>query len=589
MSYTAPVEEMAFALEEVSGLAEARAAGAVGDLSAVDVSAILSEAGRFAEERLAPLDAVGDHHHSRFENGRVTTPPGWKEAWDAWVEGGWSSLTGNPAFGGQGLPMALQIAVTETWNQANAAFALNPLLSVGAVEALELHGTEELKALYLPRLIAGTWTGTMNLTEPQSGSDLSQLRTRAEPDGERYRLFGQKIYITYGEHDLAENIVHMVLARLPDAPEGTRGISLFLVPKFVPNADGSLGERNDVACVGIERKLGMHASPTCTMAYGAEGRGAVGWLVGEPNEGLKAMFVMMNNARVQVGIQGVALAERATQRALAFARERRQGRAPSYSGAGMAPIVHHPDVQRMLATMRAATDAARAVCYATAVAIDRGRPGRRDAAFWKGRADLLTPVAKAFSTDIGVEVASLGIQVHGGMGYVEETGAAQQYRDARIFPIYEGTNGIQAIDLVRRKIGLEDGAVLAAFLAELRAVAVEARGANHLRLAPAAERLDAAVAAVEGAAEALLRALGEGGGERALAGASPFLRALGLTAGGAYLCRAALRSRNGLAERRAALARHFAHAFVAGVPTLCAAAVEGADDVLEAGGLVAAA
>jgi len=589
MSYTAPVEEMAFVLEEVAGLGEARAAGAVGDLSAEDVTAILSEAGRFAEERLAPLDAVGDRHHARFEDGRVTTPPGWKEAWAAWVAGGWSSLTGDPGFGGQGLPMALQIAATEIWNQANAAFALNPLLSVGAVEALQLHGTDALKALYLPHLNAGTWTGTMNLTEPHAGSDLSQLRTRAEPDGGRYRLFGAKIYITYGEHDLAENIVHMVLARLPDAPEGTRGISLFLVPKFVPGEDGSPAERNDVACVGIERKLGMHASPTCTMAYGAEGRGAVGWLVGAPHQGLRAMFTMMNNARVQVGIQGVAVAERATQRALAYARDRRQGRAASWRGEGMAPIVHHPDVRRMIATMRAATDAARAVAYACAVAIDRGRPGRPDAAFWQARADLLTPVAKAFATDVGVEVASLGIQVHGGMGYVEETGAAQHYRDARIYPIYEGTNGIQAIDLVRRKIGAADGEVLAAFLAELRAVASEARGANALRLGAAADRLDAAIAAVEAAAGALRRSLDDGGGERALAGATPFLRALGTTAGGAHLCRAALRSGNGLAARRAALARHFAHGFLAGVPALCSGAVEGADDVLEAGSLVAAA
>jgi len=589
MSYTAPVEEMAFALEEVAGLAEARAVGAVGEVSPEDVRAILAEAGRFAEERLAPLDAVGDRTGARLENGEVVTPPGWKEAWAEWIEGGWSSLTGDPEFGGQGLPMALQIALTETWNQANAAFALNPLLSVGAVEALQLHATDDLKALYLPKLNAGTWTGTMNLTEPHAGSDLSQLRTRAEPEGDRYRLFGQKIYITYGEHDLADNIVHMVLARLPGAPEGTRGISLFLVPKFLPGPDGQPGERNDVACVGLERKLGMHASPTCTMAFGADGRGAAGWLVGEPHQGLKAMFTMMNNARVQVGVQGVAVAERATQRALAYARERRQGRAASYDGEGMAPILHHADVARMLATMRSATDAARAVCYACAVAIDRGREGRPDAAFWKGRADLLTPVAKAFATDVGVEVASIGIQVHGGMGFIEETGAAQHYRDARIFPIYEGTNGIQAVDLVRRKIGLGDGEVLAAYLGELRQIAAESRGANHLRLAPAAERLEAALAAVEEAAAALRRALADDGADRALAAASPFLRALGTTAGGAYLCRSALRSSDGLATSRAALARHFAHGFLSGVPPLAEGAIAGADDVLEAGASMAAA
>ena len=583
MSYTAPVEEMAFTLEKVAGLSRARDDDAVGDVSAEDVRAILSEAGRFAEERLAPLDQVGDRHHAQLENGVVTTPPGWKDAWAAWIEGGWSSLTGDPDFGGQGLPMALQIAVTETWNQANPAFALNPLLSVGAIEAMQIHADDTLKALYLPAMNAGTWTGTMNLTEPQAGSDLSALRTRAEPDGERYRLFGQKIYITYGEHDLADNIVHMVLARLPDAPAGNRGISLFLVPKYVPDADGHPGARNDVTCVGLENKLGIRASPTCTMDYGGNGDGAIGWLVGPPHQGLKAMFTMMNNARVQVGIQGVAVAERATQRAVAFARERRQGKAQSYTGEGMAPIVHHPDVARMLATMRSATDAARAVCYACAVAIDRGRPGRPDAPFWQGRADLLTPVAKAFATDVGVEVASLGIQVHGGMGFVEETGAAQHYRDARIFPIYEGTNGIQAMDLVRRKIGLEEGAVLAAYLAELRTVAADARGANHIDLSTAAERLEAAVSAVDNAAAALCRAMEAGEGERALAAATPFLRALGITAGGAYLCAAALASGNGLAARRAGLARHFAHGFVAGVPALAAGAVDGAEDVLAAG------
>ncbi|WP_420392156.1 acyl-CoA dehydrogenase [Acuticoccus sp.] len=581
MTYTAAVDELVFTLETVAGLSAARDAGAVEGLGADDVRAILTEAARFAEDALAPLNSVGDRNHPVREGATVTTPPGWREAYRAWVDGGWGSLTGEEAWGGQALPMALQVALTDIFNQANAAFALNPLLTIGAVEAIQAHATDELKARYLPKMISGEWSGTMNLTEPQSGSDLGDLKTKAEPDGDRFRLFGQKIYITYGEHDLTDNIIHLVLARLPDAPEGTRGISLFLVPKVLVNEDGSLGARNDVEVVGLEHKLGINGSPTCTMAYGAGGEGAVGWLVGEPNRGLAAMFTMMNNARVQVGMQGAAIAERATQQALAYAFERRQGRAGSWSEGGMAPIAHHPDVKRMLLTCQAFTRAARAICYACAVAIDRGRPGKPDAAFWKSRADLLTPVAKAFATDVGVEVASLGVQVHGGMGFIEETGAAQHYRDARIFPIYEGTNGIQAIDLVRRKIVMEDGAALAAYLGELREVADAARGANELQLAGAARRLDEAIDAVERAADALRGALASGEVDRALAGASPFLRALGLTAGGAYLVTSALQS-NGSAEARAGLARFFADAQVSTVPALAISAVDGAADVLAA-------
>ncbi|WMS43330.1 acyl-CoA dehydrogenase [Acuticoccus sp. MNP-M23] len=575
MAYTAPIAELVFTLEEVAGLAEARNEGAAGDLGADDTLAILTEAGRFAEEALAPLNAIGDRTHARRDGREIITPPGWREAYDQWIEGGWGSLTGDPAYGGQGLPMALQVAATDIWNQANAAFALNPLLTIGAVEAIQAHGSDALKARYLPNLIAGRWTGTMNLTEPNAGSDLGDLKTRATPqDDGSYRLFGQKIYITYGEHDLAENIIHLVLARLPDAPAGTRGISLFLVPKFMVGADGAPGERNDVACVGIEGKLGINASPTCTMAYGADGDGAVGYLVGAPNKGLAAMFTMMNNARVQVGTQGASIAERAFQQALAYAGERRQGRATGQEGA--ASIVHHPDVKRMLLAMRASTRAARAICYACAVAIDRGRTDP----FYRARADLLTPVAKAFATDIGVEVASLGVQVHGGMGFIEETGAAQHYRDARIFPIYEGTNGIQAIDLVRRKLAMEDGAVLAAYLAELQEIADAARGHNTLNLAGAAATLDTALAAVATAADTLRERLGTDV-DATLAGASPFLRALGLTAGGAYLIKAALRDTEG-GGARAQLARFFADTGLAAVPGQTHAATEGAADVVDA-------
>ena len=587
MATIAPVAELAYTLEVVANLAAAREDGAAGELTAEDTRLILEEASRFAEETLVPLNAIGDRQHSRFEGGAVTTPDGWTKAYAKWVEAGWGSLTGDPGYGGQGLPMALQVAATDVWNQANAAFAVSPLLTIGAIEALQAHGSEELKARYLPNMIAGTWTGTMNLTEPHAGSDLGDLRTRAVPDGDRYRLFGQKIYITYGEHDLTENIIHLVLARLPDAPSGTRGISLFLVPKVLVGGDGSLGERNDVACVGVEKKLGINASPTCTMAYGANGDGAMGYLVGEPNKGLAAMFTMMNNARVQVGTQGAAIAQRALAAALDYANERKQGRSATVAD-GMAPIAHHPDVKRMLLTMKALTRAARAICYACAVAIDRGRPGLPDADRWKGRADLLTPIAKAFATDVGVEVASIGIQVHGGMGYIEETGAAQHYRDARIFPIYEGTNGIQAIDLVRRKITLADGQVLTDYLDELREVALAARGANALDLGRYARRLDEAIDAVAAAGDALRSALSEGAVDRALAGATPFLRAIGLTAGGAYLGRAALgpdaqdgEDVGGHGQRpRAQLARFYADAFLVGVPALAEGAVAGAEDVV---------
>ncbi|MEM8663640.1 MAG: acyl-CoA dehydrogenase [Pseudomonadota bacterium] len=575
MGYRAPTEEMAFTLEHVAGLAQARGDAGAAELAAEDVEAILTEAGRYAEEVLAPLNRGGDTDGAALKDGKVTVPAGWKEAYDGWVEGGWATLTGAEAYGGQGLPMALQVATTDIWNQANPAFAINPVLTICAIEAIEAHGSDTLKARYLPHLISGRWTWTMNLTEPHAGSDLAELRTRAEPQADgTYRLFGQKIYITYGEHDLTENIIHMVLARLPDAPAGTKGISLFLVPKILVNEDGSLGEPNDLVCGGVEHKLGLHGSPTCTMIYGAGGDGAVGTLVGEPNRGLYAMFTMMNNARVQVGMQGAAVAERAFQQAAEYAAERRQGRVPGVDG--MVPINAHPDVKRMLLAMETLTKAARAICYSCAVAIDRGR----DDPFWQKRADLLTPLAKAFATDAGVEVASMGIQVHGGMGYVEETGAAQHYRDARIFPIYEGTNGIQAIDLVRRKIGMDEGAVLSDYLAELRAISDSARGANAVDLAIVARRLDVAIDAVEEAAGALRDALGAGAADRALAGATPFLRALATTAGGAYLAKAATVESDG-APRRAALARFFAQTNLIEVPPLCETATDGAASVLD--------
>ena len=415
-------------------------------------------------------------------------------------------MTGPESHGGMGLPHLLNSACIEMWNSANMGFSLCPLLTAGAVEAIAAHGSPALKDIYLTKMVSGEWTGTMNLTEPQAGSDLSALRAKAEPQGDgSYRIKGQKIFITYGDHDMTENIVHLVLARLPDAPPGTRGISLFLVPKFLVNADGSLGARNDAHCASIEHKLGIHASPTCTMVYGDEG-GAAGWLVGEENRGLACMFTMMNNARLAVGLQGVAIAERATQQAIAFANQRKQGKVAGEAGkkagdAGMSAIANHADVRRMLMTMRALTQAARGICYLNAAAIDRAHrerdPEKRKQA--SERAGLLTPIAKAFATDIGNEVASLGVQVHGGMGFVEETGAAQHLRDARILPIYEGTNGIQAIDLVTRKLPQAGGGAVKREMALMRATVEQVRATNVDSFGATARRLGEALDALESA------------------------------------------------------------------------------------------
>jgi acyl-CoA dehydrogenase len=545
--YRAPADEISFTLKHVAGLASALQSGQLGDLSEDLVDAVLTEAGRFATEEVAPLHKIGDERGAKLDNAAVTMPPGWKDLYRRWIEGGWNGLSAPEEHGGQGLPMMLGVAALEMWNSASMAFGIGPTLTMGAVEALEKHASDELKATYLERLVSGEWMGTMNLTEPQAGSDLNALRARAERAGDgTYRIFGSKIFITYGEHDFTDNIVHLVLARLPDAPAGTRGISLFLVPKFLVNEDGSLGRRNDVFCASIEHKLGIHASPTCTMVYGdgfgdGEEAGAIGWLVGEENRGLACMFTMMNNARLAVGIQGVAVAEAAFQRALAYANERRQGKAQGWTGEGMAPIVHHPDVQRDLLTMKALTGIARSICYATAHATDMARATDGEVQrHWQERANLLTPVAKAFSTDVGVEVASLGVQVHGGMGYVEETGAASLYRDARIAPIYEGTNGIQAIDLVTRKLPQSGGEHVKGYIAELRADIEAVRASNRDGFGATADRCTAALDALEEVTDHLQKALAEGRMEQALAGATPYLRLFALAVGGTYLARAAL-------------------------------------------------
>ena len=482
--------------------------------------------------------------------------------------------------------MMLSVAALEMWNSGAMAFAIGPTLTMGAIEALEKHASEELKATYLAKLVSGEWMGTMNLTEPQAGSDLAALRTRAERAGDgTYRIFGQKIFITYGEHDFTDNIVHLVLARLPDAPAGTRGISLFLVPKFLVNADGSLGRRNDAFCASIEHKLGIHASPTCTMIYGdgfveGEEKGAVGWLIGEENKGLACMFTMMNNARLAVGMQGVAVAETAFQKALAYAQERRQGRAEGDTGKEMSPIVLHPDVRRNLLTMQALTRAARAIAYACAHALDMARVSEGDEKRrWQERAGLLTPLAKAFSTDVGVDVASLGVQVHGGMGFIEETGAAALLRDARIAPIYEGTNGIQAIDLVMRKLPLSGGAQVEGYIAELRADVEALRTSNLAGLGRAAEKLSRAVDDLAAATAWLREAAGAGRTGEALAGATPYLRLFSLAAGGAYLARAAVASGGG---ERAALCRFFAENLAGETVALRERVTEGAESLAAA-------
>jgi acyl-CoA dehydrogenase len=586
MAYQAPVDDIMHALKTAAGLDELIAEGVLEGVDEETIRAVIAEAGKFGAEVLEPLDALGDRTGSKLVDGKVVTPPGWKEAYAQYVSGGWNGLGAPAHWGGQELPQVVATAAAEIWDSANLAFGLCPLLTHGAIDALEAQGSDELKRTYLPRMVTGEWTGTMNLTEPHAGSDLGQLRTRAErrPDG-TYRIFGTKIFITYGDHEMTDNIVHLVLARVPDAPPGTRGISLFLVPKYLVNPDGSLGARNDVVCAGVEHKLGIHASPTCVMKYG-ETDGAVGYLVGEENRGLNVMFIMMNAARLAVGVQGVALAERATQRAIAYARERKQGRSAATKGADMAPIVEHPDIRRSLLTMKALTQAARAICLVTARETDIARrasdPAQRAAA--ADRVALLTPVAKAFSTDIGCEVASIGVQVHGGMGFIEETGAAQIYRDARILPIYEGTNGIQALDLVTRKLPLEGGKVAAAYIGELQRTAEEVRASNRPEFGHMGERLGEAVAALAEASRWMGSAV-QSNPEAAMAGATPYLRLFGLAAGGIYLARGALAATRADGQPQSvaqpiALARFFAENVATAAAGLKDTVVGGADSTL---------
>jgi len=563
MAYKAPVSDMLFTLNRIAGFSRHVEAGLFEDLDNATVEAILHEAGRFATERLAPINRAGDEHPARIVDGQVAMAEGWKPAYRAFCEAGWNALPGPKAYGGQELPVSVAMAVAELWNGANMAFGLNPMLTQAGIEALLRYGSEPLKTTYLPKLVSGEWTGSMQLTEPHAGSDLRFLKTRAVPQGDgSYRITGTKIFITFGDHPLTDNIVHIVLARLPDAPPGTKGISMFLIPKFLVNEDGSLGARNDVHAAKLEHKLGIHGSPTCVLNYGDSG-GAVGWMVGEPHRGLQYMFVMMNQARLAVGVQGVGLAEHAFQDALAYAKDRKQGSVSGAADGDMTPIINHPDVLRMLLSMKAKIAAARAICYANAVAIDLSRHARD--AETRVRADaeaaLLTPISKAFGSDIGVEVASEGIQVHGGMGFIEETGAAQHYRDARIAPIYEGTNGIQAIDLVGRKLAMNGGETMRAFLAGLKDTVAQVRASNEPGFGAMGESLAGGVAALEETSHWLLGQLTENR-DAALAGATPFGRLFGLTAGGVFLARGALAAardgNGGSGDTPIALARHFA-------------------------------
>jgi acyl-CoA dehydrogenase len=585
VTYQAPLGDIGFALKHGTALPAALEQGLFGDLTMDVIEAVLAEAGRFAGEVIAPLNRVGDKFGTPFKDGAVTTAPGWKEAYNGWRSGGWNGLAAPTEWGGQALPQIVNAACTEMWHSASMAFADGPMLTMAAIDALHAHGSDELKRAYLEKLVSGEWTGTMHLTEPQAGSDVGALRARAERAGNGiYLITGQKIFITYGEHDLTDNIIHFVLARLPDAPPGTRGISLFLVPKFLLNADGSPGARNDVRAHSVEHKLGIHGSPTCTMIFGDNG-GATAFLIGEENAGMACMFTMMNRARLAVGLQGVGVAECATQQALAYARDRKQGRAAGTPASQSSSIIAHPDVKRMLLTMRSLTQAARAICYATAMALDRSERGA-DAAARKTaheRASLLTPVAKAFSTDIGNEVTSLGVQVHGGMGFIEETGAAQLFRDARIAAIYEGTNGIQAIDLVTRKLPLSDGGAVAAHLKELRDIVDAVSASNDPAFGWTPTRLGEALDSLGRATQWLLSQSGKDA-DAALAGASPYLRLFGIATGGCYLAQQALAAlRLGeAATSRVALARFFAENFAVQAGGLERTVVEGAAGLIGA-------
>jgi alkylation response protein AidB-like acyl-CoA dehydrogenase len=542
--YAAPLTDMRFVLHNVADFDAVRALPSFADVTADLVDAILQEAGRFGSEVLAPLNFPGDQEGAIFANGVVRMPKGFDDAYRQFVDAGWNGMAFESEYGGQNLPCLVATAVAEVWHAANMAFGLAPMLTQAAAELMVVHASDELKAKYLPHLVSGHWTGTMNLTEPQAGSDLARVRTRAVPDGDGYRIFGQKLYITYGEHDLTENIIHMVLARTPDAPPGVKGLSLFLVPKVLVRDDGGLGPRNDLRCVSIEHKLGIKASPTAVMSFG-DGDGAVGYLIGTENRGLEHMFLMMNNARLAVGLEGVGIAERAYQQARAYAFDRTQGRRIASDDPDAVAIVHHPDVQRMLMSMKASTEAARALCYFVAGELDLANHHQEAAT--RQRCDalvgLLTPVVKAWGSEIGIAVADEGIQVHGGMGYIEESGAPQYLRDARIAAIYEGTNGIQALDLVVRKVARDRGTAAEAFIGRMRGLDRELARVDDL--ASVRADLRDGVDDLEVATRWVVETFPSDPAAVA-AGAVYYLRLLGTVAGGWLLAKSALTARRHL-------------------------------------------
>jgi alkylation response protein AidB-like acyl-CoA dehydrogenase len=576
--YQAPLRDMQFVLRELAALDEISQLPGYEEAAGV-ADAILEEAAAFAAGVLDPINQSGDREGCTWRDGTVTTPKGFKEAYAQFARGGWIGLAVPEEFGGQGLPALLSGATLEMWNAANVGFANGPLLNQGAIEAIELIGSDEQKKSYIPKLVSGEWTGTMCLTEPQAGSDLAQVRTKAVPDGDAFRITGQKIFITFGEHDMAANIIHLVLARLPGAPEGTKGISMFIVPKFLIGADGALGERNDVQCAGIEHKLGLNANPTCTLNYG-EGGGAIGYLIGKPNEGLKNMFIMMNAARFSVGVQGLAIADRAYQHALQYAKERVQSRDVASGSPQPRPIIEHPDVRRMLMLMKSQIEAMRAFAYVVAASLDLSvkHPDAKVRQTHRAFLELMIPVVKGWCTETAVEICSTAVQVFGGIGYVEETGIAQQYRDVRITTIYEGTTGIQALDLVGRKIAQDMGATATAVIAQMRGDAV----------GPLGEALGKALTALsETSAWIGMTAMGDL--RTAIACSVPFLKLWGITAGGWQMARAAKIAEQKIAagdpeaefyKAKLATAQFYASHVLAQAPALSREIIDGSASVM---------
>ena len=587
-TYVAPVKDMLFNMNELAGLQEITTLPGNEEVSLDLVEAILDEAGKFASEVVDPLNAVGDKQGNKWDNGVVSTADGFKEAYAAFCETGWNGMPASTEFGGQGLPVTVSTAVLEMWKSASISFSLCQMLTLGAVEAIAHHASDDLKATFLPNMVSGKWTGTMNLTEPQAGSDLAAIRSKAEPRGDgTYAITGTKIFITWGEHDMAENIVHLVLARLPDAPPGVKGISLFIAPKFLVNADGSLGERNDLICASIEHKMGIHGSATAVMSFGDKG-GAIGYLVGEPNRGLEYMFTMMNHARLNVGLEGVGVSERSYQHALAYARERVQGRIVGDKSGEKKPILHHPDVRRMLMDMKSRTEAGRALAYYVAGCMDRAHshPDADVRAANQRRLELLTPVVKGWCTENAQGITWNGVQVHGGMGFIEETGAAQYMRDARIITIYEGTTAIQANDLIGRKTAKEGGKSMQQLLADIAETGTALRNSGNAQLKAIADALGDGIAALDEATTWLL-ANYEATPQAAHAGSVPFLKLTGIVVGGWLMARSAQIAADRVDEAdgdfykaKLATATYFAQHVIPEANSYRDAIVNGADAVL---------